>query len=162
MKKPLLVSFLLLTLILGACGGGSLEGEEVTITGALIGTDQDGFRAAFEPFMEETGIVVSYQGSDNFEQEIQIQMESGDTPDFALWPQPGAVVDAANRGYLTPLGDLDIDLDQYQSDFSSYLVGLATVLSMVELMQLTLRVLFGTNQQNLRQEDILFQLLGTK
>ena len=51
MKKPLLVSFLLLTLILGACGGGSLEGEEVTITGALIGTDQDGFRAAFEPFM---------------------------------------------------------------------------------------------------------------
>jgi ABC-type glycerol-3-phosphate transport system substrate-binding protein len=40
MKKPLLVSFLLLTLILGACGGGSLEGEEVTITGALIGADQ--------------------------------------------------------------------------------------------------------------------------
>jgi len=31
MKKPLLVSFLLLTLVLGACGGGSLEGEEVTI-----------------------------------------------------------------------------------------------------------------------------------
>ena len=127
MKKPLLVSFLLLTLILGACGGGSLEGEEVTITGALIGTDQDGFRAAFEPFTEETGIIVSYQGSDNFEQEIQIQMESGDTPDFALWPQPGAVVDAANRGYLTPLADLDIDLDEYQNNFSSYLVGLGTV-----------------------------------
>ena len=127
MKKPLLVSFLLLTLILGACGGGSLEGEEVSITGALIGTDQDGFRAAFEPFMEETGIVVTYQGSDNFEQEIQIQMESGDTPDFALWPQPGAVVDAANRGMLTPLADLDIDLEQYQNDFSAYLVGLGTV-----------------------------------
>ena len=127
MKKPLLVSFLLLTLILGACGGGSLEGEEVTITGALIGSDQDGFRAAFEPFTEETGIIVSYQGSDNFEQEIQIQMESGDTPDFALWPQPGAVVDAANRGYLTPLADLDIDLDEYQNNFSSYLVGLGTV-----------------------------------
>ena len=127
MKKPLLVSFLLLTLILGACGGGSLEGEEVTITGALIGSDQDGFRAAFEDFSEETGIIVSYQGSDNFEQEIQIQMESGDTPDFALWPQPGAVVDAATRGYLTPLEDLGIDLDQYQNDFSSYLVGLGVV-----------------------------------
>ena len=127
MKKPLLVSFLLLTLILGACGGGSLEGEEVTITGALIGSDQDGFRAAFEDFTAETGIIVSYQGSDNFEQEIQIQMESGDTPDFALWPQPGAVVDAATRGYLTPLEDLGIDLDQYQNDFSSYLVGLGVV-----------------------------------
>ncbi|MEL0280564.1 MAG: ABC transporter substrate-binding protein [Gammaproteobacteria bacterium] len=127
MKKPLLVAFLLLTLILGACGGGSLEGEEVSITGALIGEDQEGFRANFEAFTAETGIVVTYQGSDNFEQEIQIQMESGDTPDFALWPQPGAVVDAAKRGMLTPLEDLDIDLDEYKSNFSSYLVGLGTV-----------------------------------
>jgi alpha-glucoside transport system substrate-binding protein len=127
MRKSLLMTFLLLTLILGACGGASLEGEEVTITGALIGEDQEGFRANFESFTEETGIVVTYQGSDNFEQEIQIQMESGDTPDFALWPQPGAVVDAAQRGMLTPLADLDIDLDGYATNFSSYLVGLGTV-----------------------------------
>ena len=127
MRKSLLMTFLLLTLILGACGGASLEGEEVTITGALIGEDQEGFRANFESFTEETGIVVTYQGSDNFEQEIQIQMESGDTPDFALFPQPGGVVDAANRGYLTPLADLDIDLEEYQNNFSSYLVGLGTV-----------------------------------
>ena len=127
MRKSLLMTFLLLTLILGACGGASLEGEEVTITGALIGEDQDGFRANFESFTEETGIVVTYQGSDNFEQEIQIQMESGDTPDFALWPQPGAVVDAAQRGMLTSLSDLDIDLDGYKTNFSSYLVGLGTV-----------------------------------
>ena len=127
MRKSLLMTFLLLTLILGACGGASLEGEEVTITGALIGEDQEGFRANFESFTEETGIIVTYQGSDNFEQEIQIQMESGDTPDFALWPQPGAVVDAAQRGMLTPLADLDVDLDAYATNFSSYLVGLGTV-----------------------------------
>ena len=127
MKKPLLMAFLLLTLILGACGGGSLEGEEVTITGALIGEDQEGFRANIAAIEEATGIIVTYQGSDNFEQEIQIQMESGDTPDFALWPQPGAVVDAANRGMLVPLEDLGIDLDEYKSSFSSYLVGLGTV-----------------------------------
>ena len=127
MRKSLLMTFLLLTLILGACGGASLEGEEVTITGALIGEDQEGFRANFESFTEETGIVVTYQGSDNFEQEIQIQMESGDTPDFALWPQPGAVVDAAQRGMLTSLEDLEIDLDAYKTNFSSYLVGLGTV-----------------------------------
>ena len=127
MRKSLLMTFLLLTLILGACGGASLEGEEVTITGALIGEDQDGFRANFESFTEETGIVVTYQGSDNFEQEIQIQMESGDTPDFALWPQPGAAVDAAQRGMLTSLEDLEIDIDAYKTNFSSYLVGLGTV-----------------------------------
>ena len=119
--------FLFLTLILGACGGGSLEGETVSITGALIGEDQNGFRENIKAIEEATGIIVTYQGSDNFEQEIQIQMESGDTPDFALWPQPGAVVDAAQRGMLTPLADLDLDLDAYASNFSSYLVGLGTV-----------------------------------
>src|SRR6056300_189531 len=127
MRKSLLMTFLLLTLILGACGGASLEGEEVTITGALIGEDQEGFRANFESFTEETGIVVTYQGSDNFEQEIQIQMESGDTPDFALWPQPGAVVDAANRGYLIPMEDLDIDVEDYKNNYSAFLVGLGEV-----------------------------------
>ena len=119
--------FLFLTLILGACGGGSLEGETVSITGALIGEDQNGFRENIKAIEEATGIIVTYQGSDNFEQEIQIQMESGDIPDFALFPQPGGVVDAANRGYLTPLADLDIDLEEYQNNFSSYLVGLGTV-----------------------------------
>ena len=47
MRKSLLMTFLLLTLILGACGGASLEGEEVTITGSLIGEDQECFRANF-------------------------------------------------------------------------------------------------------------------
>jgi len=54
-------------------------------------------------------------------------MESGDTPDFALWPQPGAVVDAANRGYLIPMEDLDIDVEDYKNNYSAYLVGLGEV-----------------------------------
>ena len=127
MKKPLLVAFLLLTLILGACGGGGVEGETVSITGALIGEDQNGFRENIKAIEEATGIIVTYQGSDNFEQEIQIQMESGDTPDFALFPQPGGVVDAAQRGMLTSLEDLGIDLEEYKSNFSPYLVSLGTV-----------------------------------
>jgi ABC-type glycerol-3-phosphate transport system substrate-binding protein len=127
MKKPLLMCFLLLTLILGACGGGGVEGETVTMTGALIGEDQEGFRANIAAISEATGIEITYQGSDNFEQELQIQIESGDTPDFALWPQPGGVVDAAQRGELVPLEDLGIDIDEYKANFSSYLVGLGTV-----------------------------------
>jgi alpha-glucoside transport system substrate-binding protein len=127
MKKPLLMCFLLLTLILGACGGGGVEGETVTMTGALIGEDQEGFRANIAAISEATGIEITYQGSDNFEQELQIQIESGDTPDFALWPQPGGVVDAAQRGELVPLEDLGIDIDEYKANFSSYLVSLGTV-----------------------------------
>ena len=61
-----------------------LKAKKYSIFGAP-GTDQDGnIQAALDEFSEETGIIVTYVGSDNFEQEIQIQMESGDTPDIAL------------------------------------------------------------------------------
>ena len=127
MKKSILGLLVILSMIAVACGGSSLEGEEVFITGALVGNDAAGFQENFDSFTEETGIIVSFQGSDNFEQEVQIQMESGDTPDIALWPQPGAVVDAAQRGYLVSLEDLGVDMDEYRSSFSSYIVGLGEV-----------------------------------
>ena len=126
-KKSIFGLLLILSMVASACGGGSLEGEEVFITGALVGNDAAGFQQNFDSFTEETGIIVSFQGSDNFEQEVQIQMESGDTPDIALWPQPGAVVDAAQRGYLVSLEDLGVDMDEYRSSFSSYIVGLGEV-----------------------------------
>ena len=127
MKKSILGLLVILSMIAVACGGSSLEGEEVFITGALVGNDAAGFQENFDSFTEETGIIVSFQGSDNFEQEIQIQMESGDTPDIALFPQPGGVVDAAQRGYLVALEDLGVDLDDYKANFSEYIVGLGTV-----------------------------------
>ena len=127
MKKSIFGLLVILSMIAVACGGGSLEGEEVFITGALVGNDAAGFQQNFDSFTEETGIIVSFQGSDNFEQEVQIQMESGDTPDIALWPQPGAVVDAAQRGYLVSLEDLGVDMDEYRASFSSYIVGLGEV-----------------------------------
>ena len=127
MKKSILGLLVILSMIAVACGGSSLEGEEVFITGALVGNDAAGFQQNFDSFTEETGIIVSFQGSDNFEQEIQIQMESGDTPDIALFPQPGGVVDAAQRGYLVALEDVGVDLDEYKASFSEYIVGLGTV-----------------------------------
>ena len=127
MKKSIFGLLVILSMIAVACGGSSLEGEEVFITGALVGNDAAGFQENFDSFTEETGIIVSFQGSDNFEQEIQIQMESGDTPDIALFPQPGGVVDAAQRGYLVALEDLGVDLDDYKANFSEYIVGLGTV-----------------------------------
>ena len=127
MKKSILGLLVILSMIAVACGGSSLEGEEVFITGALVGNDAAGFQQNFDSFTEETGIIVSFQGSDNFEQEIQIQMESGDTPDIALFPQPGGVVDAAQRGYLVALEDVGVNLDEYKANFSEYIVGLGTV-----------------------------------
>ena len=44
MKKSILGLLVILSMIAVACGGSSLEGEEVFITGALVGNDAAGFQ----------------------------------------------------------------------------------------------------------------------
>ena len=130
MRKSIFgLSLLALALIAAACGGGSLEGEEVLVFGAPAtdGPDGKAIQEVFDDFTEETGIIATYVGSENFESEVQVQLESGDVPDLIYWPQPGGVVDAAERGLLVPLEDLGIDLDEYESRYSPYLVSLGVV-----------------------------------
>ena len=128
MRKSIFGLLLILSMVAMACGGG-LEGEEVLMFGAPAtdGPDGKAIQASFDAFEEETGIIVTYVGSENFESEVQAQMEAGNPPDIALWPQPGAVRDAAERGFLIPMADLDVDMDAYRNNFSSYLVGLGEV-----------------------------------
>ena len=128
MRKSIFGLLLILSMVAMACGGG-LEGEEVLMFGAPAtdGPDGKAIQASFDAFEEETGIIVTYVGSENFESEVQAQMEAGNPPDIALWPQPGAVRDAAERGFLIPMADLDVDMDAYRNNFSPYLVGLGEV-----------------------------------
>ena len=130
MRKSIFgLSLLTLALIAAACGGGSLEGEEVLVFGAPAtdGPDGQAIQMVFDKFTEETGIIATYVGSENFESEVQVQLESGDVPDIIYWPQPGGVVDAAERGLIVPLEDLGIDIDAYKAAYSPYLVSLGTV-----------------------------------
>jgi len=130
MRKSIFgLSLLALALIAAACGGGSLEGEEVLVFGAPAtdGPDGQAIQMVFDMFTEETGIIATYVGSENFESEVQVQLESGDVPDIIYWPQPGGVVDAAERGLIVPLEDLGIDIDAYKAAYSPYLVSLGTV-----------------------------------
>ena len=130
MRKSIFgLSLLALALIAAACGGGSLEGEEVLVFGAPSTESGDGkaIQEVFDDFTEKTGIIATYVGSENFESEIQVQLSSGDVPDIIYWPQPGGVVDAAERGLLTPIADLGIDIDAYKAAYSPYLVSLGTV-----------------------------------
>ena len=51
------------------------EGEEVLMFGAPAtdGPDGKAIQASFDAFEEETGIIVTYVGSENFESEVQEQ-----------------------------------------------------------------------------------------
>jgi len=127
-KKSIFGLLLVLSLVLVACGN-SLEGQEVIYFGAPAtdGPDGQAIQSSFDAFTEETGIIVTYVGSENFESELLAQIEAGNPPNIALWPQPGTVRAQAEAGNLIPLEDLGVDLEEYRANFSPYLVGLGEV-----------------------------------
>jgi alpha-glucoside transport system substrate-binding protein len=82
-----------------------LTGMELEIFGPWIDTDQTHVEAVVNLFAEATGADVTYSGSNDAEQLIQVRVEGGDPPDVYVFPQPGAAADFAADGALFPLGD---------------------------------------------------------
>ena len=73
--------------------GGDFEGTTVTIFGSEVETELQGNQDAFEQFSEDTGITVEVSGDRSFETQIGTQIDGGNPPDIALFPQPGKVND---------------------------------------------------------------------
>jgi alpha-glucoside transport system substrate-binding protein len=93
-----------LALALTACGnGGGDSGRQVEIFGAFTAEEADQFRRALEPFEQETGIEVRYEGSRDFEALITTRAEGGDAPDVAIFPQPGLLQDLVDSGDIRAL-----------------------------------------------------------
>lgn len=96
--------------------GVDLSGTTVEIFGAFVDEDARRFRASMQPFIEQTGIEVIYEGSGDFESLITIRAEGGDPPDIAAFPQPGLMYDLADSGHLQDLNnwfDREYLLQQY-------------------------------------------------
>ncbi|TVQ40161.1 MAG: carbohydrate ABC transporter substrate-binding protein [Spirochaetaceae bacterium] len=85
--------------------GQDLSGTEVVIFGAYVDEDASRFQAAMQPFIEQTGIDVYYEGSGDFEALITVRAEGGDPPDIAAFPQPGLMSDLHGQGHIIDLRD---------------------------------------------------------
>jgi alpha-glucoside transport system substrate-binding protein len=83
---------------------GSALAAQLTVFGPWLGADQQNVEAVLKAFTDESGIDVSYVGSDSFEQQIVVDLEAGSAANVAAFPQPGLASDMAKRGFLTPLG----------------------------------------------------------
>lgn len=77
--------------------------KSVRIFGAFRAEEAARFNEVLKPFIEKTGIQVTYEGSPEFETQILVQTEAGTPPDIAALPQPGLMKNLAGRGYLKPL-----------------------------------------------------------
>ena len=81
----------------GPAGGQrtwACRGRRSPSTVPEVADEADGFQASFAPLEERTGVKVEYAGSRDFETQISVAIESGQTPDIAFFPQPGKVLDA--------------------------------------------------------------------
>ena len=100
------VSVVLAALLLAACVSqpATIEDQsQVTIFGPWRDEAADLFRASVAPFEEASGIDIVYTGSGDFETDIVDRAEGLDSPDIAIFPQPGLLNDLANSGLVIPL-----------------------------------------------------------
>jgi alpha-glucoside transport system substrate-binding protein len=74
----------------------ALEGETVTVFGPEVEQEGQSLQDAFAPFEEATGITVEASGDRGFEEQIATQVEGGNPPDIAMFPQPGRVLEFAD------------------------------------------------------------------
>jgi alpha-glucoside transport system substrate-binding protein len=94
-----------LALLASACSTASSQSETLTVFGTWRGEQADAFRGVLDRFERDTGIPVRYTGSGTFITAVQERVEEGDSPDVAIFPQPGLLEDLADEGYVLPLAD---------------------------------------------------------
>ncbi|MFT3889834.1 MAG: ABC transporter substrate-binding protein [Arachnia sp.] len=95
--------------------GGSTDGDKVvTVFGAFGGDEATGFQNSLKKFEEESGIKVEYNNSSDFTTLIKARVRSGDTPDIAIFPQPGGLAEQAVDKQIQPI-DTFLDYDALNS-----------------------------------------------
>ena len=82
-----------------------LSGKTVRFDGPWIDGDEANLRTVIAYFEEATGATVEYNGSNDFEQLVLVDMKAGNPPNLAAWPQPGTVSELASQGNLVALSD---------------------------------------------------------
>ena len=80
-----------------------LSGKTIRFDGPWIDGDEANLRTVIAYFEEATGAKVVYNGSNDFEQLVLVDMKAGNPPNLAAWPQPGTVAELASQGNLAAL-----------------------------------------------------------
>lgn len=108
----------------GDGGDGSVENAEFNLFGAPVGVEGDALEGFIDVYSEETGADISYRGSADFEQELRIAVDGGDPPSVAATPQPASICEFANDGHLVSLEDMGFDIAAMEENHSAYWMGL--------------------------------------
>ncbi len=85
---------------------GLYTGTTVTMAGPFTDQDEVIFNDSIAGFEEKTGIDIVYEGSKEFEANINIRLDGGDRPDIVDFPQPGLLKYSVEKGYAIDLNTI--------------------------------------------------------
>ncbi|MGW5239466.1 ABC transporter substrate-binding protein [Monashia sp. NPDC004114] len=98
----------------GYVDGGTPDNDKVvTILGAFGGDEEKNFNASLAAFEKASGIDIQYTSDQDFTTTVKQKVNSGDSPDIALFPQPGGLIEFAKQGKVQPI-DTYLDYDKLQ------------------------------------------------
>jgi alpha-glucoside transport system substrate-binding protein len=107
-------------LTLAACGGddsaggetkagceayssyGTFDGASVNVYSSIRDIEQQRFEESFAKFEECTGIDIAWEGSGEFEAQLQVRVDGGNAPDIATIPQPGLLKTLVDKDAVKP------------------------------------------------------------
>ena len=82
-------------------------GKTVTIFSPVRNTDTDpaieDYVSGYQPLMDCTGLEIVWEGTDQFETELNVRLEGGNPPDVIDYPQPGLLTSHVRKGYIPEL-----------------------------------------------------------
>jgi alpha-glucoside transport system substrate-binding protein len=80
------------------------KGKTVTVFSPVRNSENDKpvdeLVAAYKPLVDCTGVDIKWEGTDQFETEINVRLEGGNAPDVIDFPQPGLLAALARKGSL--------------------------------------------------------------
>lgn len=77
----------------------------VDIYASIRAEEGQRMQRAWQDFTDCTDINIQYEGSGEFEAQIQVKVDGGNAPDIAFFPQPGLLARFAEDGEALPLPD---------------------------------------------------------
>ncbi len=89
----------------------------VSVYTSIRDAEADAYVETFKEFEECTGIKIDYEGSGEFEAQLNVKVQGGNAPDIAFIPQPGLLERFAKAGKLKEPSEATVaNAEQYYSE----------------------------------------------
>ena len=93
------------------------EGTTVSMYTSIRDIEADRYIQSFEEFERCTGIDIAYEGTGEFEAQLNVRVQGGNAPDLAFIPQPGLLARFVQAGQVVePPAEVEQNVDEYWSE----------------------------------------------